>query len=103
MMELPDRADDLLPLYRPDILPLRGPEEAGRSDLAAWSSSDARIDHLRRVPLFTDCAEEELRRIADISRVVETGAGTILTQAGTPGDSFFFVIDGRVSVQTQVG
>jgi CRP/FNR family transcriptional regulator, cyclic AMP receptor protein len=53
--------------------------------------------------LFTDCAEAELRRIADISRVVETGAGTILTQAGTPGDSFFFVIDGRVSVQTQVG
>ena len=103
-MEGPDRADDILPLYRPDILPaIRGPEEAGGSDLAAWSSSDARIDHLRRVSLFTDCDEAELRRIADISRVVETGAGTILTQAGTPGDSFFFVIDGRVSVETQVG
>jgi len=103
MMEHPDRADDMLPLCRPDILPLRVPEEAGTSDLAAWSSSDARINHLRRVPLFTDCSEAELRRIADISRVVETGAGTILTQAGTSGDSFFFVIDGRVSVETQVG
>ena len=98
-----DRSDDILPLYRPDILPLPGPEEAGTSDVAASSSSDARINHLRRVPLFTDFDEAELRRIADISRIVETGAGTILTETGTPGDSFFVVIDGRVSVETQVG
>jgi len=101
-MESPDRSDDILPLYRPDILPVRGPEEAAHDELE-WRSTDARINHLRRVSLFTDCAEAELRRIADISRIVEARAGAILTEAGTPGDSFFFIIDGRVSVETQVG
>jgi len=45
--------------------------------------------------LFTDCADVELRRIADISRIVETPAGAVLTKVGTPGDSFFLIIDGR--------
>jgi CRP/FNR family transcriptional regulator/CRP/FNR family cyclic AMP-dependent transcriptional regulator len=67
------------------------------------SSSDARIEHLRRVPLFSECTDEELRRIADISRIVETAARTVVTQMGAPGDSFFLIIDGRVSVQTAVG
>jgi CRP-like cAMP-binding protein len=82
---------------------LHGPEEADTRDVFAVPSSDPRIGHLRRVSLFTDCTDEELRRIADISKVVETPAGTVLTEVGTPGDSFFFVIDGRVSVETQVG
>ena len=102
-MEFPYKSDDILPLYRPDILPLHGPKEADTRDVLAVRSSDARIDHLRRVPLFNDCTDEELRRIADISRTVETPAGTVVTQMGTPGDSFFFIIDGRVSVQTPVG
>jgi CRP/FNR family transcriptional regulator/CRP/FNR family cyclic AMP-dependent transcriptional regulator len=29
--------------------------------------------------------------------------GTVVTLIGTPGDSFFVIIDGRVSVQTPVG
>jgi CRP/FNR family transcriptional regulator/CRP/FNR family cyclic AMP-dependent transcriptional regulator len=53
--------------------------------------------------LFSDCTDDELRRIADISRIVEAPAGTILTKAGASGDSFFFIIDGRVSVETQIG
>jgi CRP/FNR family transcriptional regulator/CRP/FNR family cyclic AMP-dependent transcriptional regulator len=69
----------------------------------AGASSDARIEHLRRVPLFSECTDEELRRIADISRIVETAARTVVTQMGAPGDSFFLIIDGRVSVQTAVG
>jgi CRP/FNR family transcriptional regulator/CRP/FNR family cyclic AMP-dependent transcriptional regulator len=85
-----------------DILPLPSPEEGDTSALAA-RSGDARIDHLRRVPLFNECTDDELRRLADTSRIVETPAGTVVTELGTPGDSFFFIIDGRVSVQTPVG
>jgi CRP/FNR family transcriptional regulator/CRP/FNR family cyclic AMP-dependent transcriptional regulator len=81
----------------------RDPEEADTRDVFVAQSDDPRIGHLRRVSLFNDCTDEELRRIADISKVVETPAGTVLTEVGTPGDSFFFVIDGRVSVETQVG
>lgn len=102
-MEFPHKSDDILPLYRPDILPLHSPKEGDTSDAVAVRSGDARLDHLRRVPLFNDCTDEELRRIADISRTVETPAGTVVTEMGTPGDSFFFIIDGRVSVETPAG
>ncbi len=78
-------------------------EEADARDIFAAQSTDTRIDHLRRVSLFTDCTDVELHRIAEISKIVETPAGTILTEVGTPGDSFFFIIDGRVLVETQVG
>ena len=81
---------------------LNQPEELDTRDAAAHSS-DARIEHLRRVSLFADCTDVELRRIADISRIVETLAGSVLTKVGTPGDSFFLIIDGRVSVETRVG
>lgn len=74
---------------------MESPDKAG--------DSDTRIGHLRRVSLFADCTDEELRRIADVSRIVEAPADTVLTRIGTPGDSFFFLIDGRVSVQTAVG
>jgi CRP-like cAMP-binding protein len=91
------------PRRRNDSSPLHGPEEVDTRDVFAAQSSDTRIDHLKRVSLFSDCTDLELRRIADISKIVETPAGTILTEVGTPGDSFFFIIDGRVSVETQVG
>jgi CRP-like cAMP-binding protein len=102
MTDFADRPDDVLPLYRPDIL-LRGHDEAGTRDIAEWPSNDARIVHLRSVPLFSDCTDDELRRIAEISRIIEVPGGTVVTEIGAPGDSFFVIIDGRVSVQTPVG
>ncbi len=102
-VEFPPESDDILRSYRPDMLPIRGPEEADTLEARAGRSGDARIDHLRRVPLFNDCTDEELQRIAAISRTVETPAGTVVTELGKPGDSFFFIVDGRVSVQTPIG
>jgi hypothetical protein len=98
-----DKSDEIFALNRPDILPVHSFAEADTSDTVAGRSRDARIDHLRRVPLFNDCTDEELRRIGDISKIVETPAGTVLTEMGRPGDTFFFIIDGQVSVQTPVG
>ena len=95
--------DDIVSLYRPDILPVRSPQEGRASDVPAGRSGDARIEHLRRVPLFADCTDEELARIAAITRTLETPAGTVLTKMGGAGDSFFFIIDGQVSVQTAAG
>jgi CRP-like cAMP-binding protein len=97
-----DKPDDILAFYRPDILPLSPPPGPDRPEVRAVSP-EARIEHLRRVSLFSECTDEELRRIADISRIVEAPVGTVVTQLGTPGDSFFFLIDGRVSVQTVAG
>jgi CRP/FNR family transcriptional regulator, cyclic AMP receptor protein len=55
------------------------------------------------VSLFTDCTDDELRRIAEISTVVEQPTGTALTTVGAPGYFFFLIMDGRVSVETPVG
>jgi CRP-like cAMP-binding protein len=92
-------------LQRPeDASPLHGPEEVQQSEAVAGENFvDARIKHLARVPLFSGCTNEELGRIAQVSKVVESPAGTVLTEIGAPGNSFFFIIDGRVSVQTQIG
>ena len=88
-----------------DRLPFHDPNEAEQSLAGAMtvSSRDARIRHLQRVPLFSGFDEEELRRVADQSRIVEAPQGTVITQIGEPGDSFFVIIDGTVAVRTPVG
>src|SRR6266704_767281 len=87
-----------------DRLPFQDPDAAEqvRADETV-PSHDARIRHLQRVPLFTGFNEDELRRVAELARIVETPAGTVVTQIGEPGDSFFIIIDGAVGVRTPVG
>ena len=87
-----------------DRLPFHDPDEAEQALAGATASSrDPRIGHLERVPLFSGFSEDELRRVAELSRIVESTAGTIITQIGEPGDSFFVIIDGMVAVRTPVG
>ena len=87
-----------------DRLPFHDPDEAERAHASATESSgDARIRHLQRVPLFSGFNEDELRRVAELSRIVEAPVGTVITQIGEPGDSFFVIIDGMVEVRTPVG
>jgi CRP/FNR family transcriptional regulator/CRP/FNR family cyclic AMP-dependent transcriptional regulator len=91
-----DRSTDHLPFHEPDEADAalaRGTEVSG----------DARIRHLQRVPLFIGFDEGELRRVAELSRIIEAPAGTVITQIGEPGDSFFVIIDGTVMVRTPVG
>jgi CRP/FNR family cyclic AMP-dependent transcriptional regulator len=89
---------------RTDRLPFNDPD-AGEPTLpdAPEPSHDARVRHLQRVPLFTGFTEDELRRVAELSRIAEAAAGTVVTQLGEPGDSFFIIIDGAVAVRTPVG
>ena len=89
---------------RTDRLPFNDPDEAEQARAGATEPShDARIRHLQRVPLFSGFSEDELRRVAELSRIVEVPAGTCVTQIGEPGDSFFVIIDGTVAVRTPVG
>ena len=89
---------------RTDRLPSSKPDEAelarGR---ATEPAHDARIRHLQRVPLFSGFNERELRRVAELSRIIEAPAGAVVTQIGEPGDTFFVLIDGTVAVRTPVG
>jgi hypothetical protein len=85
-MEFDQRSTDRLPFHDPDEA-----EQALAG--AAASSRDPRIGHLERVPLFSGFNEDELRRVAELSRIVESPMGTVITQIGEPGDSFFVIID----------
>ena len=93
-MEFDQRSTDRLPFHDPDEA------EQAHPGVPA-SSRDARIGHLERVPLFTGFNEDELRRIVELSRIVESPTGTVITQIGEPGDSFFVIIDGMVAVRAE--
>src|SRR5258705_1079543 len=85
-------------------LPFHDPDEAEQSYVgAAEPSGDAQLRHLQRVPLFSGFNEDELRRVAEHSRILEAPAGTVITQIGDAGDSFFIIIDGTAGVRTPVG
>ena len=95
-MELDPRSADRLPFQDPDEA---APAHAGAVEL----SRDSQRRHLQRVPLFSGFNEDELRRVAELSRIVEAPAGTVITQIGDAGDSFFVIIDGMAAVRTPVG
>lgn len=95
-MELDPRTADGLPFPEVDE---PAPAFAG----APEPVGDVHLRHLQRVPLFSGFNESELRRIADLSRIREAPAGTVITQIGDAGDSFFIIIDGMAAVRTPVG
>ena len=85
-------------------LPFHDPDEAEQAYAgAAEPSGDAQLRHLQRVPLFSGFNEDELRQVAEHLRIVEAPAGTVITQIGDAGDSFFIIIDGTAAVRTPVG
>ena len=89
---------------RTDRLAFNHPDEAEQAHAGATvPSHDARIRHLQRVPLFSGFNEDELRRVAELSRITEIPAGTVVTQIGEPGESFFVLVDGTVAVRTPLG
>jgi len=63
--------------------------------------SDARVDALRRVPLFVGLADEDLAAIADAANEVEVPAGQLLVQPGEAGTGMFFICDGTAVVETR--
>jgi CRP/FNR family cyclic AMP-dependent transcriptional regulator len=58
---------------------------------------------LQEVPIFEGCSQRQLQSVAGIARVFEAPAGTVLTRAGDPGDEFFLILDGTVSVGVSIG
>jgi CRP-like cAMP-binding protein len=86
-----------------DRLLFHDSEETDLAHADTRTSHDSRIRHLQRVPIFSGLTEQELRRIAELSRIVEVPAGTVVTEIGQPGEAFFVIIDGTVAVRTPVG
>jgi CRP/FNR family transcriptional regulator, cyclic AMP receptor protein len=60
---------------------------------------DAKIELLRRVPLFSACSKSELAQIASLSDELHFDAGRTLIREGAPGREFIVVVDGKVDVR----
>lgn len=60
---------------------------------------DAKIELLRRVPLFADCSKQELGEIADVADEMHFPAGRTLITEGERGREFFVVVDGAVEIR----
>jgi CRP/FNR family cyclic AMP-dependent transcriptional regulator len=59
---------------------------------------DEKLEHLRRVPLFSKMGRSELERLGALADEVQVGLDTILAEQGHIGHDFFIVLDGRVMV-----
>ena len=60
--------------------------------------SDSKTDALARVPLFAQCTKKELEFIASRTDEVVADEGRQLTRQGTPGDTFYVLLEGEAEV-----
>ena len=59
---------------------------------------NAKIDLLKRVPLFAGCTKAELREVAISSDEIDLPAGRVLTREGQRGREFFVLVSGTAQV-----
>ncbi|GAB4281652.1 MAG: hypothetical protein Kow0056_17230 [Coriobacteriia bacterium] len=55
-------------------------------------------EFLARVPLFSQCAPDELAAIAELAQEQSFEPGQIIVTQGTPGQAFYIVLSGRVEI-----
>jgi CRP-like cAMP-binding protein len=63
--------------------------------------ADGRVEALRRVPLFSQLGDEELRRLAEALSEVQVPAEQLLVQPGMAGTGMFFIAEGTAVVETK--
>jgi CRP-like cAMP-binding protein len=61
--------------------------------------SDSKINALSKVPLFAPLSRHELEFVATRTDEVDVPAGKILTTQGSPGDTFYALLDGEAKVE----
>ena len=59
---------------------------------------NAKVELIKRVPLFSGCAKRELLEIAHIADELDIDAGSKLTQEGARGQEFLVLVDGAADV-----
>lgn len=60
---------------------------------------DAKVELMRRVPLFSGCSKKELAQIASVADELSFEAGRTLIEQGKRGREFIVVLDGKVEVR----
>jgi CRP-like cAMP-binding protein len=64
---------------------------------------NAKLELLRRVPLFARCSGRELSRIASVADELDMPSGRHLTREGQPGREFVVIVDGAAEVRRKGG
>jgi len=59
---------------------------------------NAKVDLLRRAPLFQRCSKRELEQVATLADEIDFPPGKMLTKEGEPGREFFVLIEGSADV-----
>jgi CRP/FNR family cyclic AMP-dependent transcriptional regulator len=60
---------------------------------------DAKIEQMRRVPLFAACSKRELAEVAGIADELDVEEGRKLTREGEPGHEFFVILEGSADIR----
>jgi CRP-like cAMP-binding protein len=60
---------------------------------------DAKIELLKRAPLFATCSKSELGSLALVADELDLPEGKVLTAEGDPGREFFVLIEGSADVR----
>ena len=63
--------------------------------------SDAKVQLLRSIPLFTKCTARDLRQIAALTVALDLPKGEVLCREGEMGTEFFVIIEGEAAVSVQ--
>ena len=61
--------------------------------------SDAKVEALRRAPLFEGLSRKELEQLATLADDLEVPSGKVLTRQGDTGREFFVLMDGEVEIE----
>jgi CRP/FNR family transcriptional regulator, cyclic AMP receptor protein len=60
---------------------------------------NAKVELLKRVPLFEECSKRDLTEIGGIADEIDLRDGKELTKQGGPGREFFVLIEGTADVK----
>ena len=60
---------------------------------------NAKVELIKRVPLFEECSRKHLEEIAAIADEIDLREGKELTKEGRPGREFFVLIEGDADVK----
>ena len=59
---------------------------------------NAKVDLIRKVPLFAHCSRGEIAEVAKIADEIDVKAGKVLTREGDRGQEFFVLLEGAADV-----
>ena len=60
---------------------------------------DAKVELLKRVPLFAHCSKGELGQVARVADEIDMREGRVLTSQGERGREFFVLVEGLAEVR----